>query len=84
MSGHGIKWPMKDNSLNKANPDSNSSAGFDLFRLTKSKDIVDICANTLRSYNKEGLPFYRKGKAVYVSKSDLQQFIRLKSSMQHA
>jgi hypothetical protein len=55
-----------------------SEHSFDLFRLSKSKDVVDICSNTLRSYEKEGLPFYKKGKAVYVSKSELEQFIRLK------
>ncbi|MFN7139289.1 MAG: hypothetical protein ACK4UN_08120 [Limisphaerales bacterium] len=53
-------------------------SGFEFFRLSKSKDVVDICANTLRAYNKEGLPFYRKGKAVYVSKGELENFIRFK------
>jgi len=52
-----------------------TSGGFDLFRLTKSKAVVDICANTLRSYNKQGLPFYCRGKAVFVSKSELAAFI---------
>ena len=51
-------------------------SGFDLFRLTKSKDEVDLCPNTLRAYNKQGLPFYRRGKAVFVSKAELAQFIR--------
>lgn len=52
-----------------------ASCGFDLFRLTKSKTVVDICPNTLRSYNKQGLPFYCRGKAVFVSKSELAEFI---------
>jgi hypothetical protein len=52
------------------------SAGFDLFRLSKSKEVVDVCANTLRSYHKVGLPFYYKGKAVFISKSELAAFIR--------
>lgn len=48
---------------------------FDLFRLSKSKQAVDICPNTLRSYNKQGLPFYHRGKAVFVSKLELAAFI---------
>ena len=50
--------------------------GFDLFRLSKSKDVVDLAPNTLRAYNREGLPFYRKGKTVFVSKAELNAFIR--------
>ncbi|HWQ93380.1 MAG TPA: hypothetical protein VN673_17045, partial [Clostridia bacterium] len=50
--------------------------GFDLFRLTKAKEVVDVCPNTLRAYNKKGLPFYRKGKAIFISKSELAAFIR--------
>jgi hypothetical protein len=54
-----------------------SSAGaFDLFRISKSKGVVDICTNTLREYFKQGLPFYRKGKAIFVSKAELDAFIR--------
>jgi hypothetical protein len=47
----------------------------DLFRLSKSKKVVDICANTLRDYNKRGLKFYRCGKAVFISMAELHQFI---------
>jgi len=50
-------------------------SGFDLFRLSKSKEVVDVCSNTLRSYNRAGLPFYHRGKAIFVSKSELAQFI---------
>lgn len=49
--------------------------GFDLFRLSKSKEVVDLCSNTLRQYNQEGLPFYKRGKAVFVSKTELRNFI---------
>jgi len=55
-------------------------SNFDLFRLSKGKQIVDVCANTLRAYNKDGLPFYRRGKAIFISKTELAQFIRSKSS----
>ncbi len=48
---------------------------FDLFRLSKSKTAVDLAPNTLREYNRQGLPFYRMGKAVFCSRTQLQQFI---------
>ena len=48
---------------------------FELFRLSKSKQAVDVCPNTLRSYFKQGLRFYKRGKAVFVSRSELAQFI---------
>jgi len=57
---------------------------FDLFRLSSSKDAVDICSNTLRRYNKDGLPFYRMGKAVFISKKELQFFILQKSEKRSA
>ena len=49
--------------------------GYDLFRLTKSKREVDLSPNTLRAYFKDGLPFYRKGKAVFISRAELQAYI---------
>ena len=55
---------------------SHSDMGFDFFRLSKSKEVVDVCSNTLRAYHKAGLPFYNRGKAVFVSKTELAQFIR--------
>jgi hypothetical protein len=48
---------------------------FELFRLSKSKFAVDVCPNTIRSYFKQGLPCYKRGKAVFVSRSELAQFI---------
>lgn len=65
---------MNTNSLTEAqHQDPNA---YDLFRLSKSKDVVDICSNTLRAYFKAGLKFYRRGKAVFVSKRELAAFIR--------
>jgi len=55
---------------------ANPAGGFDLIRLSKSKSTVDLAPNTLRQYHKEGLPFYRKGRAVFVSKSELAAFLR--------
>jgi hypothetical protein len=62
-----------------ANTSNTIQPSFDLFRLNKSKDVVDICANTLRGYNAAGLKFYRVGKAVFISKSELESFIRAKA-----
>ncbi|GEM_PF-1664715 len=53
-----------------------ASQSFDLFRLTKAKATVDVCSNTLREYNRQGLPFYKRGRAVFVSKTELEAFIR--------
>lgn len=53
-----------------------SEIQFDMFRLTKAKKAVDLCANTIRQYAKMGLPLYRRGRAVFVSKMELQEFIR--------
>jgi hypothetical protein len=49
---------------------------FAMFRLTKSKAEVGISPNTLRSYNRQGLPFYRRGKCVFIARAELEQFIR--------
>jgi hypothetical protein len=55
---------------------------WDLFRLSKSKSIVDLVPNTLRDYHDRGLPFYRQGKVVFVSKSELETFIRNPAAFQ--
>lgn len=52
------------------------SENFDLFRLSKSKRIVDLSSNTLRNYFLRGLKAYRCGKPVFVSKNELADFIR--------
>ena len=58
------------------NVQSSEAASFDLFRLTKSKDIVDVCPNTIRAFAKKGLRIYKAGKAAFVSKAELAAFIR--------
>lgn len=58
-----------------------SITSYDLFRLSKSKREVDLCSNTIRGYFKEGLPFYRMGKAIFVSRSQLQQFIQMRGAV---
>lgn len=69
-------------SINVINSNDGESAGFDLARLTNSKTTVDICSNTLRTYFKDGLPCYRRGKAVFFSKAELARFIRNPASFQ--
>jgi hypothetical protein len=49
---------------------------FDLFRLSKSKREVGLAPNTIRGYAKGGLALYRRGRGVFVSRSELEAFIR--------
>ncbi len=53
-----------------------TAPGFDLARLSKSKELVDISPNTIRKYGGEGLPLYRYGKSVFFSPVELAGFIR--------
>lgn len=53
-----------------------SAESFDLFRLSKSKEVVDLAPNTLRAYHDNGLPFYKNGKTVFVSKTEVATYIR--------
>lgn len=55
-------------------------ATFDLFRLTHSKREVDISTTCLRGYIKLGLPVYKMGKAAFVSRSQLAQWIITQSN----
>ena len=59
-----------------------NGAGFDIFRLSKSKEVVDLAPNTLRAYHEAGLPFYRRGKVVFASKAEVATFIRNPSAFQ--
>ena len=52
------------------------AGSFDLFRLSKSKAVVDVSPNTLRAYFKAGLNFYKRGKAIFVSRAEVDAFIR--------
>jgi hypothetical protein len=62
----------------ESGPPAAEVAGFDLFRLSRSKRIVDISPNTLRGYFNAGLRCYRRGRAVFVSKNELEVFIKAK------
>lgn len=61
----------------KANSASfGSDSTFDLFRIGRAKKVVDLSDNTIRKFIREGLPCYRRGKAIFISKRELDQFIR--------
>ncbi len=84
VKSHWCSWPCARGSVNALQSINRTGllpktiqmdSGFDLFRLSKSKEVVDVCSNTLREYNRQGLPFYHRGKAIFVSKTELAQFI---------
>lgn len=54
---------------------------FEMVRLSRAKAVLDVCPNTLRSYAKQGLPLYRMGRAVFVSKTELAAFIRARAML---
>jgi hypothetical protein len=59
------------------------TSNFDLCRLTKSKTQVDLSPNWIRElHTQDGLPFYRCGRAVFFSKSELIDLIRRKAAIQ--
>jgi len=61
---------------------NNQLQTFDLFRLTKAKQAVDLSPNTVRRLAKEsGLRIYRHGKIAFVSKSELAQIIRTRTQV---
>jgi hypothetical protein len=61
-----------------------ANSRFDLRRLSKSKESVDLCPNTLRAYHALGLPFYRMGKTVFFSVSELEGFIKSRGATRPA
>jgi hypothetical protein len=60
---------------------NNNICKFGFFRLSKSKQAVDVCPNTLREYRSQGLPFYKIGKSIFVSYAELDSFIRQKNEL---
>jgi hypothetical protein len=57
-----------------------TDAGFDMVRISKSKEVCDVCSNTIRAYGREGLWLYKLGKSIFFSKSELIAFIRANSN----
>jgi hypothetical protein len=63
--------------MSKSSLTSNQNgSGFDLCRISHSKETVSLCSNTIRAYFRAGLGCYRRGKVVFFSKSELEAFIR--------
>jgi hypothetical protein len=57
-----------------------SDANFDLVRLSKSKQTVDLAPNTIRAFAEQGLRLYRHGKMVFFSRSELAALIKARAS----
>lgn len=53
-----------------------SPTNFELFRLTKAKREVGVSPNTIRAYALQGLRVYKMGRAAFVSRNELAEFIR--------
>jgi uncharacterized protein (DUF2461 family) len=55
----------------------------DLFRISRSKKVVDLSPNTIRKLHREcGLRIYYSGGASWVSKSELEALIRRTANIQ--
>jgi hypothetical protein len=52
------------------------TGGRELYRLSKSKAEVDVAPNTIRAWFKLGLPFYKRGKMIFISRAETVAFIR--------
>jgi hypothetical protein len=50
-------------------------ADFDFFRLSKSKTAVDVSPDVIRQWFREGLRCYRRGRLVFVRRSEVEKFI---------
>ena len=57
---------------------------FDMVRLSKSKERVDLSPNTVRGYSRNGLRLYRHGKSVFFSQAELCGYIRAKCETETA
>ncbi len=75
-----LQWRIVTRMQPKAALDKELTARRDLFRLSKSKAIADVCVSTMREYNRQGLPFYRLGKSVFVSLSEFEHFVKTNAS----
>lgn len=50
---------------------------FDLVRITKAKQVLGIHGDTIKAYRAEGFNgIYKRGKAVFVSKSELEAWLK--------
>jgi hypothetical protein len=49
---------------------------WDLCRIGRAKEIVDLCPNTIRAYARRGLQIYNCGKVTLFSVRELEAFVR--------
>lgn len=49
---------------------------FDLVRITHTKEEVDISTEMIRAYCRQGLRLYKVGKAAFISRTELADFIK--------
>lgn len=52
---------------------------FDLVRITRTKQEIGIATSTVRQYVDQGLRLYKCGKAAFVSKAELEAWIKTQS-----
>lgn len=62
------------------NQNADEAPGFDLVRLSKSKEVVDLAPNTIRAFAEQGLRLFRHGKMVFFSRSELANFIKTRGA----
>jgi len=53
-----------------------ANTGFEMVRISKAKETVDLCSNTIRSLFLQGLPKYKRGKSTFFCRAELAAFIR--------
>jgi hypothetical protein len=63
-------------SVNSQLQAQSTDTGFEMVKISKAKETVDLCSNTIRSFFRQGLPKYQRGKSIFFSKSELAAFIR--------
>jgi len=48
----------------------------DLFKITKAKSVVGVSPNTVRTLFAHGLPYYKLGRLVMVSRSEFEALVK--------
>lgn len=54
---------------------------FEMFRLEHASEEVGVSRSTILNWTKEGLRIYRVGRMAFISKRELEAFIRVRSNM---
>ena len=72
----GVKYDFVPRARTLKDQQERRPTGFDLFRINAAKIEVGCTPNTIRSYIRQGLKCYKVGKAMWISRSELSEFIR--------